>query len=149
MIRASPSTFSSGFVPYAQPTAPSLVADTWKCGEMVLSTANLTGPSEHAVSFRARFSVVPLAVFAAAVATDLAYWETSKIQWANFSAWLLAFGLALGGLHILLAAIARSATPPLRYFRFISSGINCACLSRVLTTLFIHATAGHRWSRAA
>lgn len=37
-----------------------------------------------------------------ALLTDITYWQTAEMMWTNFSAWLLTFGLLLGG----LAAIA-------------------------------------------
>ncbi|WP_246788440.1 DUF2231 domain-containing protein [Bradyrhizobium sp. CCBAU 53421] len=44
----------------------------------------------------------PIACFVGALVTDIAYWQTAEMQWANFSAWLLFAGLIMGG----LAAIA-------------------------------------------
>ena len=44
----------------------------------------------------------PLVCFAGALVTDITYSRTSAMQWANFSAWLLAIGLAFA----VLAAIA-------------------------------------------
>ena len=44
----------------------------------------------------------PIVCFVGALLTDLAYWKTAEIMWADFSAWLLFFGLIIGG----LAAIA-------------------------------------------
>ena len=44
----------------------------------------------------------PIVCFLGALLTDIAYWRTADIMWANFSAWLLAAGLAAG----VLAAIA-------------------------------------------
>ncbi len=44
----------------------------------------------------------PLAFFSGALITDIAYAATANMMWADFSAWLLAAGLALG----VLAAIA-------------------------------------------
>jgi uncharacterized membrane protein len=44
----------------------------------------------------------PIVCFLGALLTDIAYWRTADIMWANFSAWLLAAGLAVG----VLAAIA-------------------------------------------
>lgn len=38
----------------------------------------------------------PIACFTGALATDIAYWRTADMTWADFSAWLLAVGLALG-----------------------------------------------------
>ena len=40
----------------------------------------------------------PVALFVGAVISDWAYLATSEIQWSNFSAWLIAFGLLFGGL---------------------------------------------------
>lgn len=47
-------------------------------------------------------SAFPLALFVAALVTDITYANTAQIQWANFSVWLIAGGLAGG----VLAAIA-------------------------------------------
>lgn len=44
----------------------------------------------------------PIACFVGTLLTDLAYWKTAEMMWADFSAWLLAAGLVFGG----LAAIA-------------------------------------------
>ncbi len=44
----------------------------------------------------------PIACFVGALVTDIAYWATAEMQWANFSAWLLFAGLIMG----CLAAIA-------------------------------------------
>jgi uncharacterized membrane protein len=45
------------------------------------------------------------ALFLAALISDLAYAQTFEIQWANFSAWLIAGGLVIGALVLLLALI--------------------------------------------
>src|SRR5215475_529757 len=44
----------------------------------------------------------PVACFVGVLLTDLAYWRTADTMWADFSAWLLFFGLVMGT----LAAIA-------------------------------------------
>jgi len=44
----------------------------------------------------------PIACFVAALLTDLTYWGTAEMMWADFSAWLVSAGLILG----VLAAIA-------------------------------------------
>lgn len=44
----------------------------------------------------------PIVCFTGALVTDLAYWRTADIMWADFSAWLLLAGLLMG----ILAAIA-------------------------------------------
>jgi uncharacterized membrane protein len=44
----------------------------------------------------------PLVCFIGTLLTDIAYWRTAEMMWADFSAWLLAVGMILG----VLAAIA-------------------------------------------
>jgi uncharacterized membrane protein len=44
----------------------------------------------------------PIVCFVGALITDLAYWKTAEMMWADFSAWLLFAGLVMG----VLAAIA-------------------------------------------
>lgn len=45
---------------------------------------------------------VPITCFVGALITDIAYYFTAEMMWANFSAWLLTVGLIVG----VLAAIA-------------------------------------------
>lgn len=45
---------------------------------------------------------VPNALFIGALITDLVYWKTADIMWADFSDWLLA----VGALFAVLAAVA-------------------------------------------
>ena len=40
---------------------------------------------------------VPIACFAGAFITDLAYWQTALMTWATFSIWLIAAGLVMAG----------------------------------------------------
>ncbi|QPF88121.1 DUF2231 domain-containing protein [Bradyrhizobium genosp. L] len=44
----------------------------------------------------------PIVCFVGAFLTDIAYWRTAEMMWADFSAWLLFAGVLLG----VLAAIA-------------------------------------------
>ncbi len=44
----------------------------------------------------------PIACFAGALLTDIAYWGTAEMMWADFSAWLVTVGLILA----VVAAIA-------------------------------------------
>ena len=48
------------------------------------------------------FASFPIACFTCALLTDIAYVQTANIMWADFSAWLLAAGMAGG----VVAAIA-------------------------------------------
>jgi len=47
----------------------------------------------------------PVAYFAAAFATDLAYSRTAEVMWYRFSVWLIAGGLAMAALVALAALI--------------------------------------------
>lgn len=47
----------------------------------------------------------PVAYFAAAFVTDLAYWRTAEVMWYRFSVWLIAGGLAVAALVALAALI--------------------------------------------
>jgi uncharacterized membrane protein len=45
---------------------------------------------------------IPIVCFVGALLTDIAYYETAEMMWADFSAWLLVVGVIMG----VLAAIA-------------------------------------------
>ena len=46
-----------------------------------------------------------IAYFAAALATDLAYWQMPDVMWERFSIWLIAAGLIMAGLAIIAYVI--------------------------------------------
>jgi uncharacterized membrane protein len=52
------------------------------------STASIGGHPIHPM-----LVPVPIVCFVGALLTDLAYWRTADMQWANVSAWLLTVGL--------------------------------------------------------
>lgn len=47
----------------------------------------------------------PVALFASALAFDIAYLKTAVLQWSNFSAWLIAVALLLGAPVVAWAAV--------------------------------------------
>ena len=47
----------------------------------------------------------PIACFIGTFLTDLAYWKTATMMWANFSAWLLTVGLLASVLVVLAGLI--------------------------------------------
>lgn len=47
----------------------------------------------------------PVAYFAAAFVTDLAYWRTAEVTWERFSVWLITGGLVMAALVALVAVI--------------------------------------------
>ena len=56
----------------------------------------------------------PFSMFLGALLSDLAYWNSFQIQWANFSSWLIVGGLIGGGFAMLWALVD--------LFRFRGSG---------------------------
>lgn len=48
---------------------------------------------------------MPLALFLGAFVSDLAFSRTYEIQWANFSAWLIAGALVFAGLLVVIAIV--------------------------------------------
>jgi uncharacterized membrane protein len=47
----------------------------------------------------------PFPLFLGALVSDLAYWSSFQIQWANFSSWLIAGGLLVGAFALLWALV--------------------------------------------
>lgn len=52
----------------------------------------------------------PIALFSAALATDITYLNSAEIQWTNFSQWLIAGGCLMGGLALLWAIVLAART---------------------------------------
>ena len=74
------------------------------------STARVAGHPIHVM-----LVPIPIACFVGALISDIAYWLTAEMQWANFSAWLLAVGvivavLAAMMLNIYLGRFSRAGT---------------------------------------
>ncbi|RCS23468.1 DUF2231 domain-containing protein [Phyllobacterium salinisoli] len=66
--------------------------DTHRPGAL-RSTARIAGHPIHPM-----LVPFPIACFVGTLLTDIAYWRTTDIMWANFSAWLLTAGLITGAL---------------------------------------------------
>ena len=64
------------------------------------STARLGGHPIHPM-----LVPFPIACFVGTLATDLAYWRTADIMWADFSIWLLTAGLFISVLVVLAGLI--------------------------------------------
>jgi uncharacterized membrane protein len=47
----------------------------------------------------------PIACFAGALVTDLAYWRTSAVMWERFSIWLISAGLIIAGIAVIAGVI--------------------------------------------
>jgi uncharacterized membrane protein len=105
-----------------------------------------TAETQRAPAYPARavMSALPVICFAGALATDLAYWRTSEIQWANFSAWLLAIGMALGVLSVFFELVHLFRMPRARsaasgWWRI---GVIAIALVVALANNFVHGRDG-------
>lgn len=73
------------------------------------------------------FLAFPLPLFLAALVSDIAYFRTFHVQWANFSSWLIAGALVGAGLTLLcaLAGLFRhrgsGSRRPLVYFLLLAA----------------------------
>ena len=87
---------------------------------------------------------VPVACFVGALFTDIAYWRTAQMMWADFSAWLIAVGLLVGLIVLVLALIAIVSQPALRRSRWtwIHGAGYLLALILSLLNMFIHSRDG-------
>ena len=83
----------------------------------------------------------PVAYFAAALATDLAYWRTAEVMWERFSIWLIAGGLVMSAL-VALAALSDLAFGKQRPAWFRALGYTGGVLISLLN-VFVHSRDGY------
>ena len=69
----------------------------------------------------------PIACFTGAMLTDIVYSNSPEVQWANFSQWLLAFGLVMGVLAAIFGLIdflaAGRARPRIGWFHMAGNAV--------------------------
>jgi uncharacterized membrane protein len=63
-------------------------------------TATIAGHALHVI-----LSSIPVTCFIGTLVTDVAYWATANMQWANFSAWLLTIGLIVSMFAVLAGLV--------------------------------------------
>ena len=80
----------------------------------------------------------PLALFAGAWLADLAYWSSQEIQWANFAAWLNAFGMVFATI-VLAWSLAGFVRGPRRGRRALYFLLVLAMWGLGLLAAFVHA----------
>jgi uncharacterized membrane protein len=79
------------------------------------STVHIAGHPVHPM-----LVPIPIACFVGTLLTDVVYWRTAEMMWADFSAWLVTVGVVVGYLAALVGLIdfwsnrAIRATPPAR-----------------------------------
>jgi len=86
----------------------------------------------------------PIACFVGAMLTDIAYANSASVQWANFSAWLLAFGTLFAGLAAVFGLIdfffgTRGDRPTIGWIHLIG---NAVIFVIALFNDFVHARDG-------
>lgn len=84
----------------------------------------------------------PIACFTGAMITDIIYSRTAELQWANFSAWLLAFGVLMGSLAALFGMIDFFRPGPKPAIGWVHMAGNLAILAVALVNSFVHARDG-------
>ena len=83
----------------------------------------------------------PVAYFAAALVTDLAYWRTDEVMWERFSVWLIAGGLVMAAL-VAIAAVVDLAFCRQKPAWFRALGYTVAVLLSLLNVL-VHSRDGY------
>jgi uncharacterized membrane protein len=63
------------------------------------------GPLRPLHPLHAILLAFPFPLFLSALLSDLAYWSSFQVQWANFSSWLIAGGLLVGAFALLWALV--------------------------------------------
>jgi uncharacterized membrane protein len=64
------------------------------------STVRIVGNPLHPL-----LASIPFTCFTGALLTDIAYWRSANMQWANFAAWLLAAGLFVAVFAVIVGVI--------------------------------------------
>ncbi len=99
------------------------------------ATAQVAGHPIHAM-----LVPIPIVCFLGTWVTDIAYWFTANMQWANFSAWLLSVGLVVAVLAVLAGLIdflGDRRIPRLRTAWIHAVG-NAAALALSIVNVFVH-----------
>jgi uncharacterized membrane protein len=88
----------------------------------------------------------PVVCFSLALVTDIVYWRTAYLEWQNFSAWLLFFGLVVGAVAAIFRIAGFIIRPALRarpFFWPYAIG-NALVLLLAIVNSFVHA--GDGWT---
>lgn len=99
------------------------------------STAQVAGHPIHAM-----LVPIPIVCFVGTLVTDVAYWLTANMQWANFSAWLLSVGLIVAAFAALAGLIDFFGDRRIRRIRsaWIHGAGNAVALVLSLINVFVH-----------
>ncbi|THD57493.1 MAG: DUF2231 domain-containing protein [Phenylobacterium sp.] len=83
---------------------------------------------------------IPIACFVLTFVSDLAYWKTANMQWANMSAWLLTIGLVVAIFAVLAGLIDFLGERRIRSLRavWIHAVGNAIALVLAILNAFVH-----------
>jgi uncharacterized membrane protein len=83
---------------------------------------------------------IPIVCFAGTLLTDIAYWQSANMQWANMSAWLLTIGLLIAVLAVIAGLIDFLGDRRIRDLRpaWIHAAGNALALVVAIFNAFIH-----------
>lgn len=65
--------------------------------------------------FHAMLAVVPATCLVGTLLTDLVYWRSAEMMWADFSAWLVSTGVVLGWLFLIFGVVEIALPPAHRH----------------------------------
>ncbi len=85
----------------------------------------------------------PIACFAGALVTDLAYWQTADMMWETFSVWLVTVGLIMAGLAIIAFVIDLIGGKPIRTLAWPHAVGYPLALLLSLMNVFVHSRDGY------
>jgi uncharacterized membrane protein len=104
------------------------------------STARIGGHPIHPM-----LVPVPIACFVGTLITDIAYALTANMQWANFSAWLLAVGLVVSILVVIAGLVDFLGDRRIRALRpaWIHGLGNALALALSIVNAFVHSRDGY------
>ena len=99
------------------------------------STAAIAGHPLHVM-----LVPIPVTCFVGTLVTDIAYAKTANMQWANFSAWLLAIGLVVSVFAVLAGLIDFLGDRRIRNLRaaWVHGVGNAIMLTLAIFNSFIH-----------
>jgi len=99
------------------------------------STARMFGHPIHPM-----LVPVPIVCFVGTLVTDIVYWRTAEMQWANFSAWLLTIGLLVSILVVIAGLTDFLGDRRIRSLRqaWIHGVGNAVALVLAIVNAFVH-----------
>ncbi|WP_313900786.1 DUF2231 domain-containing protein [Methylobacterium sp. J-077] len=99
------------------------------------STASIAGHPIHPM-----LVPIPIVCFVGTFVTDIAYWSTANMQWANFSVWLLSVGLIASVFAGIAGAVDFFGDRSIRRLKpaWIHAGGNALALILAILNVFVH-----------